>query len=673
MTAVIHRTMKDIFLPVVILSVAFSIAAWNVLAAQEAEDGGQPEPANTVADADNPGMALLDQATEAKLRATTVMDLSNVITLCQRAKRTGLSGENLKYCDQLLASSQLQRGLFLAQQLLTPPNVRPGDWQTLRQRTLADLEEVVAVIKDQPIAYLRIAQLNMMPDGDLNRAREALTQTIQSAKDEPAIQILAVRLLAEIEPDAAKRETLLSDAAKNGNPQIMLLHALTLLEIDRRDEAANVLKKMVETESGDVDMLINVAKVLTEAGEHELAMDILDSIRSKADGERLNLIDLNRAALFSAMEKYEDALVLLNSLSEKIRGDFETTVLILLRRSDVNLALDNLEEALKDIEAADRARPNIPRVLEQKYRILLVQENFNDALAVAKKLQEIGESPENFLREMQALIELERYDEAAEIVRTLLEKYPDNEQQWLAILVEIYTKQKAYDRALALVEEQLTKDSGELRWIFAKAGIFSGQKQWDEAVNWLESQIQKTPDSRAIQLALVGALSDKKSFRAAKERIRPLLEEEPDNLMLLRLDSQLSISLGLHSEAVEALTKVVESDPKDYTSINNLAWILATSPVDSVRDGSRAVELAEKAGELTRHKRAFILSTLAAAHAEAGDFEKAKKWSEMSVEVAKTERGQTEEERKELLEHLQKEWECFSRNSPFRELLTEEE
>jgi len=64
-----------------------------------------------------------------------------------------------------------------------------------------------------------------------------------------------------------------------------------------------------------------------------------------------------------------------------------------------------------------------------------------------------------------------------------------------------------------------------------------------------------------------------------------------------------------------------------------------------------------------------VLSTLAAAYAEAGDFEKAREISLKSVEVAKTEKNKTEEERQELLEHLQKEWNCFEQNLPFRELL----
>ena len=48
--------------------------------------------------------------------------------------------------------------------------------------------------------------------------------------------------------------------------------------------------------------------------------------------------------------------------------------------------------------------------------------------------------------------------------------------------------------------------------------------------------------------------------------------------------------------------------------------MLATSPDAKLRNGRRAIELATRACELTKYKAAYILSTLAAAYAETGDF-----------------------------------------------------
>lgn len=54
-----------------------------------------------------------------------------------------------------------------------------------------------------------------------------------------------------------------------------------------------------------------------------------------------------------------------------------------------------------------------------------------------------------------------------------------------------------------------------------------------------------------------------------------------------------------------------------------MALLLAASPADSVRDGKKAVEHATKACDLTERQDWICLDTLAAAHAEAGDFESA--------------------------------------------------
>jgi hypothetical protein len=54
--------------------------------------------------------------------------------------------------------------------------------------------------------------------------------------------------------------------------------------------------------------------------------------------------------------------------------------------------------------------------------------------------------------------------------------------------------------------------------------------------------------------------------------------------------------------------------------LDELAWLLATYPEANVRDGAKAVRLAERACELTNRRVPAFLATLAAAYAETGDF-----------------------------------------------------
>ena len=68
---------------------------------------------------------------------------------------------------------------------------------------------------------------------------------------------------------------------------------------------------------------------------------------------------------------------------------------------------------------------------------------------------------------------------------------------------------------------------------------------------------------------------------------------------------------------------------------NNLAWILATNPSDKLRNGPEAVRWARAACQAADHKQPGLLDTLAAALAEAGEFDEAVKIARQAIELAK--------------------------------------
>ena len=116
---------------------------------------------------------------------------------------------------------------------------------------------------------------------------------------------------------------------------------------------------------------------------------------------------------------------------------------------------------------------------------------------------------------------------------------------------------------------------------------------------------------------------------------------------------------GQYDKAITDFTKAIEIHPWDTSAYNSLSWLLATCPTSRYRDGVEAVGLAQKAVELDNSFH--NLDTLAAAYAEAGNFEKAIKAQERAISLLKI--NANTKELAEAKEHLG----YYKAHKPWRE------
>jgi twitching motility protein PilT len=76
-------------------------------------------------------------------------------------------------------------------------------------------------------------------------------------------------------------------------------------------------------------------------------------------------------------------------------------------------------------------------------------------------------------------------------------------------------------------------------------------------------------------------------------------------------------------EQLDLALQTLTSQPNDVAALCAAAWILATSPYQELRDGKRAVKMAELACSITREKEPHVLAVLGTAQAEYSSFRRA--------------------------------------------------
>ena len=192
---------------------------------------------------------------------------------------------------------------------------------------------------------------------------------------------------------------------------------------------------------------------------------------------------------------------------------------------------------------------------------------------------------------------------------------------------------------------------------------------WRNSISLWEDTLAVTPDNQTAHQNLAAALwskgrtaeANKHSRAAAIAHARTTLKDYPFDVAT---HNDLGVLLAQNGDVrggIEQWEISLQLSPDDGNALNNLAWVLATYPTDTIRDGKRAVELAAKATTLPGGNVPIVIRTLAAAYAEAGDFSKAIETGQRALDLA------TAQSNTSLLSTLRHEIELYQTHTPYRE------
>ena len=329
------------------------------------------------------------------------------------------------------------------------------------------------------------------------------------------------------------------------------------------------------------------------------------------------------------------------------------------------LTADDFDAAREDLAVAAEEDPRDAAVQEALGLACLMDDKLPEAKAAFGRAIDLVPDAIGPLLQRARIwaIEGDR-EEALEDIERAIDIDPENAA---ALLLRARILQQAGDTDAALADiETILEDRPDTPAALELRGLIAAeQEDYAAAIRDFRKLAARDPENAAVigQLGMLYLAA--KQPREAIRRFTRALEIDADNFPCRRGRSDAAISIGDHPAALADLEKALALEPADSGVLNNLAWLLATSPDDDLRDGKRAIDLATKACEETEWKEAHIVSTLAAAYAETGDFENARKYSKQAVE----EGGDTDEVKAQLSAELA----SYEAGKPWRERQTMDE
>ena len=187
------------------------------------------------------------------------------------------------------------------------------------------------------------------------------------------------------------------------------------------------------------------------------------------------------------------------------------------------------------------------------------------------------------------------------------------------------------------------------------------KRRVDEAIGQYQTALKIKPNYAEARDNLGNVLFQRGRVDEAITQYQAALKIKPNDAKAHNNLGNALLQKGRGGEAITQYQAALKIKPAYPEALNNLARVLATFPQASLRNGGKAVELAQRANQLTGGGNPLILHTLAAAYAEVGRFGDAIRSAQKAIELAQA-AGQ-----KDLAAQLNSELKLYEAGLPFHE------
>jgi tetratricopeptide (TPR) repeat protein len=319
------------------------------------------------------------------------------------------------------------------------------------------------------------------------------------------------------------------------------------------------------------------------------------------------------------------------------------------------------DQAVVEYEKALRLKPNYAEA----------HNNLGDALT---RLGRANEAVAHFQRALQlkpdyseacynygtTLLQMGKLDEAIAQLEKSAQIKPDFAEARNNLGNALLLK-GSLNEAVSQLREALRINPNHTTAHFNLGNALAQMGRLDEAITHFQQALQFNPDYAEAHCNLGTTLLQKGRVDEAIPHFRKALEIRP---AYADACANLGVALarkGQTKEAIASWQRSLEINPDQVNVELNLAWLLATSPEASLRNGARAVALATQADQSGGGGNPMILRALAAAYAEARSYELAASTARRALDLAVTQKNDA------LAASLREDVKLYETGAPLRE------
>jgi hypothetical protein len=256
---------------------------------------------------------------------------------------------------------------------------------------------------------------------------------------------------------------------------------------------------------------------------------------------------------------------------------------------------------------------------------------------------------------------------AASTVDRIIDKFPSDRQNQIRSMLA--------DSLKGVVAQTLCKKIGggrvaAMEVLVINTGIASQIREGKTHMITSAMQIGKSQGMQIfvdeyMKLVLAGKITPEEAFIKSidKEDIRNKLTAAGFTLALSEEQAGLKVPdrTAEFAAIIKQCQDTLKGDPNNLHAMLALAWVMATSPADKIRNGKEAVRYAEKANSIAKGAEPEVLQALAAAYAENGAYRKALETARKALDIASVQKNNT------LIASLNMQLKLYEQDQPFRD------